>query len=57
MRTNRPIATVRTVPAAPIPLWERDRLFVEPAYTDGHPYDQAPPDVEGEDDGLKRPAA
>jgi hypothetical protein len=53
MRTNRPIATVRTGPTAPIPLWERDRLFVEPVYADDKPYDQpaAGGRIEDEDDG------
>lgn len=54
-QSTRPITTVRTVPAAPIPLWERDQLFVEPTYSDGQSYDQPASDSENEDD--RAPAA
>lgn len=53
MQQTRPTTTVRTAPAAPIPLWERRHLFVEPVYADSQPYDQLAVGgrFEGEDDG------
>ena len=42
MQTPRPVATVRPATPTPIPLWEAHRLFLEPRYTDGQPYDQPP---------------
>lgn len=50
MQQTRPTATVRTVPAAPIPLWERQHLFVEPVYADSRPYDKPALEAEGEAD-------
>ncbi|NUP35749.1 MAG: hypothetical protein HOY76_01680 [Streptomyces sp.] len=47
MQHNHPTTTVRIVPAAPIPLWERQHLFVEPVYVDGKPYDEPAQDAEG----------
>lgn len=57
MQQTRPIATGRPAPAAPIPLWERQRLFVEPVYADEQPYDQPAAAVDSEDHGPERPAA
>ncbi|MDX3232931.1 hypothetical protein [Streptomyces sp. ME19-01-6] len=53
MQQTRPIATGRPAPAAPIPLWERQHLFVEPVYAD----DQPAAATDCEDDDLERPAA
>lgn len=57
MQTIRPVVTVRPAPAAPIPLWEAHRVFVEPQYVDGQPYDEPAPVDDIEDDDLERPAA
>lgn len=60
MQPNRPVATVRPAPAAPIPLWEAHRVFREPQYTDGQPYGEPTPadDTEGQaDDGPSDVAA
>lgn len=57
MQTTRPVVTVHSAPAAPIPLWEAHRLFAEPQYTDGQPYDQLATTDNGEDDDLEHPAA
>jgi len=59
MQQTRPIVTVHPAPAAPtpIPLWERERMFLEPDYADGQPYDQPAPVDDIEDDDLKRLAA
>ncbi|MGY0065144.1 hypothetical protein ACWY4P_53485 (plasmid) [Streptomyces sp. LZ34] len=57
MHTNHPVTTVRTIPAAPIPLWARHHLFLEPVYADGRAYDQPAPDPEDQNDDGERPAA
>jgi hypothetical protein len=59
MQPTRPVATVHPAPAAPapIPLWEAHRLFREPTYADGQPYEPPAAADDGEGDDLECPAA
>ena len=57
MQISRPVATVRPATPTPIPLWEAHRLFLEPRYTDGQPYDQPLAADRLEDDDIDSLAA